>query len=64
MTLSDALREFAERELGSPLAQIERFGAGASRVTWLWLVGISPVIAPMPARLNRVTETAAIAARG
>jgi aminoglycoside phosphotransferase (APT) family kinase protein len=34
-SLPDALRAFAERELGEPLAHVERVGAGASRVTWL-----------------------------
>jgi aminoglycoside phosphotransferase (APT) family kinase protein len=34
-TLPDALRAFAEAELGAPLAHAEPIGAGASRVTWL-----------------------------
>jgi aminoglycoside phosphotransferase (APT) family kinase protein len=34
-TLPDALRLFAERELGAKLAHAERVGAGASRATWL-----------------------------
>jgi aminoglycoside phosphotransferase (APT) family kinase protein len=34
-SLPNPLRAFAERELGAPLAHVERVAAGASRATWL-----------------------------